>query len=152
MPTLRRIERTFPDLQQSGPLLDLTLEPTLETQALLQGEGQAIPVARLRALIDTGASGTIMQASLMAGFGLDPIGSVFAYTPSTTEPVVYSKYRVRLVFGNTFAVETDVAEAPMGGQAIQCLIGRDILQRAVLTYNGPKNRYTLNFPQVSDDD
>jgi hypothetical protein len=33
----------------------------------------------------------------------------------------------------------------MGGQNIQCLIGRDILQHGVLIYIGYSNQFTLSF-------
>jgi hypothetical protein len=36
-------------------------------------------------------------------------------------------------------------EAPLQGQIIQCLIGRDLLARAVLTYIGPANTFLLNL-------
>jgi len=38
-----------------------------------------------------------------------------------------------------------VAEARLGGQPVQCLIGRDIMEQLVFTYHGPKNRLTLTF-------
>ena len=39
--------------------------------------------------------------------------------------------------------ETTLVEAPLGGQAIQGLIGRDVLSQAVLIYIGYANQFTL---------
>ena len=36
-------------------------------------------------------------------------------------------------------------EAPLGGQHIECLIGRDVLKHGVLTYIGYINQFTLSF-------
>ncbi len=49
-------------------------------------------------------------------------------------------------FPNGVMVHNAVAiEAPLAGQHIQCLIGRDILQHGVLIYVGYMNQFTLSF-------
>jgi hypothetical protein len=49
-------------------------------------------------------------------------------------------------FSEDFVVENVFAiEAPMGGVPYQCLIGRDILRFATLTYAGPRDQFTLEF-------
>ncbi len=143
----RRVQRTQPALRRNGPLLSLRLEPALDVQALLRQAGRLVPSLTLTALVDTGASGTVIQTALLRQLGLAPTRTVFFSTPSTTEPLESLEYRVRLVLADNLAFETDVAEAPMGGQNVQCLIGRDILQQTVFTYNGPRNQFTLTFPQ-----
>jgi hypothetical protein len=55
------------------------------------------------------------------------------------------EYRVRVVLSKTIAFETDVVEAPLIGQNVQCLIGRDILEQLVFTYDGPNSRFTLTL-------
>jgi len=38
-----------------------------------------------------------------------------------------------------------VIEAPLEGQTISCLIGRDLLSRGMLVYNGIDSSFTLGF-------
>lgn len=142
---MRHLRRNLPHLRRSGPILDITVEPVLEVQELLRQRNQPVPTVRLTALVDTGASGTTIQSSVMEPLGLISIGTAFASTPSTTEPVPCPEYRVRLVLAEGIAFETDVAGVPLGGLNVRCLIGRDILERIILSYNGPGNRFTLKF-------
>lgn len=49
-------------------------------------------------------------------------------------------------FTQEFAVDDILAiEAPLTGQPIQCLIGRDVLSRGVLTYSGVDSLFRLTF-------
>lgn len=95
-------------------------------------------------MIDTGASGTVMKASLLAPLGMSSVGVAFVNTPSTTHALEYPEYRVRLVLEDRFAFELDIVATPMGNQPVPCFVGRDILEQWVLTYNGPKNSFALS--------
>lgn len=148
---LHRIRRVILDMQRNGPILDIAVEPILTIQEILQQDGEDIPSIRLTAVFDTGASNTVIQSTVFQHLGLASIGQVFFSTPSTTEPITRSQYRVRLILADGVAFESDVAEAPLGGQTVQCLLGRDILQHIVMTYNGPKNSYTLNIRSAEDE-
>lgn len=147
---MRRIKQTVPDMQRHGPILAISVESILAIQEALQQDGEAVPVVHLTAVFDTGASNTVIQSTVFERLGLASIGQVFFSTPSTTEPIARLQYLVRLVLADGIAFESEVAEAPMGGQAVQCLLGRDILQHIVMTYNGPKNSYTLSIREPSD--
>lgn len=48
-------------------------------------------------------------------------------------------------FPNNMVVDGTVIEAPLQGQHIQGLIGRDILAHGVLIYTGYANQFTLSF-------
>jgi hypothetical protein len=51
-----------------------------------------------------------------------------------------------MVFPNNLNTLSIIAtEAPLQGQHIQCLIGRDVLKNAVLIYTGHDNSFTLSF-------
>jgi predicted RNA-binding protein len=53
---------------------------------------------------------------------------------------------VNVYFPHDVVVEDVVAiEAPLGGQCIQCLIGRDVLRNGLLVYVGHANQFTLAF-------
>ena len=99
----------------------------------------------LRALIDTGASGTLIESSAIKRLGLDRIRTVLLTMPSTTKPLVRYQYRVRVVLSKTIAFETNVVEGALVGQDIECLIGRDILDEVVFTYDGPNSRFSINL-------
>lgn len=55
------------------------------------------------------------------------------------------RFLVRLLLPNSVMIETTAIEAPLTGQHIQCLIGRDTLSHAVLVYVGYMNQFTLSF-------
>ncbi len=69
---------------------------------------------------------------------------VHVNTPSSTNVRCY-EYLVRLVFPNNVTYEGTVIEAPLQGQHIQCLVGRDVLARGVFIYIGYTNTFTLSF-------
>ena len=52
---------------------------------------------------------------------------------------------MRLVFPHNVVAEVAAIEAPLEGQAIQCLIGRDVLSHGVFVYTGYINQFTLSF-------
>jgi len=118
----------------------------LAVQSVLTSDGQPIPSVSILVLLDTGASGTLLQTNVVTGLGQESLGTVFLLTPSTTEPIARQQFRIRLVFAADMAFEVDVVEAPLIGQNIQGLIGRDILQFLKLTYDGPNNRFSLLRP------
>jgi len=50
-----------------------------------------------------------------------------------------------LLLPNYLWAKMIVTEAPLQGQNIQCLLGRDLLAYGLLVYNGPTNTFTLAF-------
>lgn len=95
-------------------------------------------------MIDTGATGSVIQRGLAARLGLNPIGVSYINTPSSMN-VACHEYLVRLVLPNNVLFETTVIEAPLQGQHIQCLIGRDVLAHGVFVYLGYVNLFSLSF-------
>lgn len=68
------------------------------------------------------------------------------HTPTTIDPVLCRQFHVNVYLSAVFAIENIVAiEAPLTGQPFQCLIGRDVLSRGVLTYDGAHSRFSLTF-------
>jgi hypothetical protein len=104
-------------------------------------------------LIDTGASGTVIDPQFMAPLGLTPKGAVMVQTPSTNGlPVACPTYDVMLIIlsGNPavspFLVDAlPVMEASLRSQGIDGLIGRDVLAKCVLIYNGISGNYVLSY-------
>ncbi len=67
MPRLKRVE---PRLRRDGPVLEVRIEPVLDAQKVMRDEGDKVPSVLIKALIDTGASGTLVQTSVVGGMGL----------------------------------------------------------------------------------
>jgi hypothetical protein len=136
---------TVPNLQAVGPIVEIRIAPGASLTASQQASGVAppAPLAAL-AMIDTGASGSVIQKGLAGQLGLNPIGLTYINTPSSTNVACY-EYAVRLIFPNNVFVEATVLEAPLQGQNIQCLIGRDVLALGVLVYIGYGNLFSLSF-------
>ena len=134
-----------PNLQAAGPVVETRIAVGSAAEVALKGADAAVPppLAAL-AMIDTGASGSLLRQGLPAQLGLNPVGLAYINTPSSTNVPCY-EYLVRLVFPNNVVVETTVLEAPLQGQNIQCLIGRDVLAHGVLVHIGYGNLFSLSF-------
>lgn len=136
---------TSPDLQATGPIVEIRVAVGGPVELALQISGEPIsaPVQAF-AMIDTGASVSVVRQGLPAQLGLNPIGVTYINTPSSTNVPCY-EYPVRLIFPNNVVVEATVLEVPLQGQNIQCLIGRDVLAHGVLIYIGYGNLFSLSF-------
>jgi predicted aspartyl protease len=136
---------TLPDLKRSGPILPAFIGPSRELIAAFGVEHVAAPVA-ISALVDTGAAATVITPQTATLLRLRSVGAISVHTPTTVEPVLCREFHVNVYFSQEFAIENVVViEAPLTGQSFQCLIGRDVLSRGVLTYAGRENRFSLRF-------
>jgi hypothetical protein len=104
-------------------------------------------------LIDTGASISAVDGTILARLGLAPTGVVQIHTPSTQGvPHPVNQYDVSLViFGatNTTVVHAIPAIPVMDGnyqaQGIDGLLGRDVLANSHMFYAGDVQWFTLSF-------
>jgi hypothetical protein len=97
--------------------------------------------------INTSAMYTYIQEGVATSLGLKPIDQV-KITAATRLVYEGYMYRIRLVFPGGGAVEVNAVEVPYmirRCKRIKCVIGRDILQRCILTYDGRANAVTLNL-------
>jgi hypothetical protein len=134
-----------PNLQALGPIVEVQVTVGTAVEQALRAAGQLIPSpVKVLAQIDTGATGSVLQAGLPAQLNLTPVGMTAVNTPSSTN-VQCPEYLVRFVFPNNVLFETTNLEAPLAGQSIQGLIGRDVLAQAVLVYIGYNNQVTIRF-------
>lgn len=135
----------LPNLQAMGPLVDMRVWVGTPVEEALKKAGKKVPEPlSTKGMIDTGATGSVIQASIAKQLGLQPVGIVSITTPSS-ENVQCLQYVVRFVFPNNVIVEALAIEAPLSAQHIQCLIGRDVLSHAVFVYTGYINQFTLSF-------
>lgn len=135
------------NMVQVGPIVEISVGPSIPYVQAMTKKGKKVPSpVKAVAMIDTGASGTVVTPGLVEQLGLSPVGTSKMNTPSTTDAVEAAVYNLGLAFPNGVSVASVLAfEAPLGGQHIQCLIGRDVLKHGVLTYIGYINQYTLSF-------
>lgn len=139
--------------QPAGPLIQVVLGASLPRQHALQAAGSPVPpVVTGNFLIDTGASGTCVDPSLIAKLGIPASGSVAIQTPSTQgAPHQCDTYDVMLFIpagesqAGHFIEVMPVFETHLSGQGIDGLLGRDVLQSCVLIYNGVTNLFTLSY-------
>ncbi|WP_082725435.1 aspartyl protease family protein [Burkholderia sp. RF4-BP95] len=135
-----------------GPLVHVVLASSVPRQAALTAAGVALPAPTQGIfLIDTGASHTSVDPSLLAPLKLQPTGTIPVHTSSTNgAPVSCNQYDVELAIGAPnglpFTVPAlPVTEANLAAQGIFGLIGRDVLSRCTFIYNGVTGLYTLCY-------
>ena len=136
------------------PVVDLYIGAGLSKREILRERGLPAPTARtLRALVDTGASRTVVEEEHLKGLGLTPLAEEDVHTASTgTAPVKLDVYAIELSLAEsvtgTLARDLAVlASADLGGLGVQMLLGRDVLGRVILTYNGPDREFRLEFAE-----
>jgi len=141
---------TFED---NGPCLNVLLSVSAARLTALQKHGMDAPTPiSIRGLVDTGASCTSVDSSVIQTLGISPSGEAQVSTPSTKDgPVPMMQYDVGLqIYANKIqhpliVRNLPVIEAPLAKQGIHALIGRDVLSNCVLNYNGAQKTYTLAF-------
>jgi len=135
----------LPNLQSLGPLVDMKVWIGTAVEQALKKAGNDVPSPfSVTGMIDTGATGSVIQPAAVQALGLQPVGVVLINTPSS-QNISCFQYLVRLIFPNNVVVESLAIEAPLIGQQIQCLVGRDVLAHGVLVYTGYINQFTLSF-------
>lgn len=135
----------LPNLQALGPVVDMRVWIGTPVEEALKKSGDSLPdPVLIKGMIDTGATGTVIQPEIAKKLRLQPVGVVTISTPSSENVPCY-QYIVRLIFPSNVIVEAIAVEAPLKGQHIQCLIGRDVLAHGVLVYTGYINQFSLSF-------
>jgi predicted aspartyl protease len=135
-----------------GPILDLFVGVSFPRSEALRKAGRSVPNSvRIKGLIDTGASCTCIDPTILSGLGLVPTGTTQVHTPSTSGavPHIAKQFDVSLVLPHSVANRTFIAvpviESQLLHQGIHALIGRDILSFCLMTYDGQAQTFCLGF-------
>ncbi len=132
-------------LQMRGPVLQVTV--TIEENAgkTLISQGKAVPTPKTGlALIDTGASHTCIDEQAAKELGL-PVIDVGTMLSATHEKVPCNIYPVLITTPIVNLNSPRTMGAALAAQGLLVLIGRDVLQRCNLFYNGPIGQFTLSL-------
>lgn len=138
-------------LGPEGPVVSLLIGVSGPRATALQAAQQPVPPpVRIRALIDTGASSTCVEAGALQSLSLAPTGTTTVTTPSTgPNPMVCNQYDVGVFVVHpaiTLGVVTmPIIECqPLGG-GIQALLGRDFLALCLFVYDGQAQRFSFGL-------
>lgn len=135
----------IPNLEQVGPVIEVMLLPSVAFIASMGIAPSVTKAIKVLAMVDTGATGTVITQGLAARLNINPVGTTLINSPTSTN-VSCHQFDVQIVFPNNVNIASIiVTEAPLQGQHIQCLIGRDVLKHGVLIYTGYDNSFTLSF-------
>lgn len=142
-------------LGPGGAIIGLGVNITRARFNALSAANCPIPAPQIiRGLIDTGASCTAIDPTVVQALSLVPTGQVPIHTPSTgATPHQCNQYDVSLaiLLGGTTPVlcfisdAIPVIESALSHQGIQALIGRDVLAKGVLWYNGHAGTLSIAF-------
>jgi hypothetical protein len=137
----------------TGATFDLIVGITpSRQQALVKAHRPLPPPLRIRAVLDTGAFCTVIDSKILQSLELEPKGKIQVHTPSTTgqQPYEANQYDVLLAMFHPSGpplVERSMAviESDLSGWSGQALIGRDLLSKCVVVYDGPSDNCILCF-------
>lgn len=137
---------------QTGPILDMIVGVSGPRLEALQAEGQSVPpVQNIRALLDTGASCTCIDPTVLNALGLQATGKSLMMTPSTGAVAVEADtFDVSIIIpsGNQQPLVRpimSVCASELIHQGYHALLGRDILRHCHVTYNGSAGFFTLAY-------
>lgn len=142
-----------------GAFINILIGVSAPRAKLLREKKLIVPGrVKARALVDTGASGTMIDEEIVKAPGIPPSGAARAHTPSTRDkPIEILTYDVELTldmweFGDGKSVQRHFSAIPVVTTDfskqkgnVEALLGRDILSEAILIFNGYEQRFSLSF-------
>ena len=136
---------------EGGATFDAKVMASPQRVAWLRAHGHPFPPpVTIRSLIDTGASSSCIDGSIVHRLGLEPRDLIEIHTPSTMGvPVLRNTYDISIIFGEgqpdprTYTLE--IVETELLDQGFLLLVGRDILNRCVFHYDGPNWIFELRY-------
>ena len=136
-------------LEALGPIIDVEVMRTRILVDALRYRGESVPPPIcVRALIDTGAQGTVVSPRIVEQLDIHPFENTPMRTANQLVPPMVDGFKVSLTITdsptNRFTFdEVTVYAATLGGQPFEMLIGRNILRSCQLTYDGNYDQFSL---------
>ena len=131
-----------------GPIIGATLSPAkVGLEAVTER-----PVRHrcdVSLLIDTGAERSVIDETLIDGWGLVYVSASWAATINGTRPI--RSFELALSLGHASAplrIDSLIVMArrsPFHGVPYRGLLGRDVLDRVLFEYDGPHHRCRLSY-------
>jgi len=120
-------------LNQAGAFIEVAITHPKITREKFLEKGKAVPSVKVRALIDTGASITVITPRVAGRLGLVHTGfeKISSVQDEQEQPVYYGF----IAFPWGSGKEIPIVACPL--KHFDCLIGRDVLQHWHFSYNGP---------------
>jgi len=120
-------------LNQMGAFIKVIITHPRIVQENFKQQGKSVPTVNVNALIDTGASGTVITPHVADQLGLVHTGfqRVSSVQDEQQRPVYYGF----IIFPWGGGKEIPIVSCPL--KKFDCLIGRDILLHWHFSYNGP---------------
>ncbi len=139
-------------LRRHGPFFEVAVQVPRATADVLAKQGQPLPTPQTgRGVVDTGASLTCVHEPVLQALGIHPIGQVT--TGTAGGPSIRNVYPaqlelqdagIRIELTRVAGVDlTGQGVGPGTGQPLIALLGRNLLERMLLVYNGPGGYWTL---------
>lgn len=142
-------------ISANGPILMAYIGVSHARRAALIAAKQPVPnIQQIQGLVDTGASCTCVDPSVLNALGLSPTGQASVNTPSTgNTPHTADLYDVSVFVPGSDPGQRAlvVANIPvmcselLQSQGFHALIGRDVLADCLLNYNGDEGTFTLAY-------
>ena len=140
------------DFDRHGrPIVELYVSVCSAEREECQDEGRGVPPAvPVRALVDTGAGRSHVDLGTLARLAVSPASEGFVYTASGDGPQARNVYLVDLALAGDklgpIALDLQVFGSPIAEDLrVEMLLGRDVLEDCVLTYEGINRRFTLAY-------
>jgi len=131
-------------LLKNGPIYPVVITPSFPTIKALKLEKKDVPHIKVKALFDTGAQTTAISGKVTQFLKLIPKGTVKVYTSQSSQ--IVSEFDIALEFDiNAYLNTLRVFKADLEDHSIDCIVGRDVLQFGIFTYDGPNKSFQLSF-------
>jgi hypothetical protein len=144
-------------LNPAGALVEVHFGlPAAKVNALRRAGRPIPPPVVAQALIDTGADVSCVDKGILApliALGLKPNRFVFANLPAAGGTNLTGEYALGILVPHPSGRPKSalqlrsqpVVEQPLATLGYEALIGRDILARCMLIYDGPSGTFTLGY-------
>jgi hypothetical protein len=135
-----------------GVLIPISVGVSVSRALALQNLSQPIPPPIIvQGLLDTGASGVCIDPIIVQKLSLQATGICNMITPSTG-PIaqIVPEYDISIKISHSGGSSLDFDSLPamkasLSNQGFYVLLGRNILSRCLLIYDGVNNSFTLAF-------